>query len=125
MKQFLKLILKRESIIGSSRDTGYRVYERYFNKASNECIQPVFNRFVKVKPPYLRLFLNIKKDYYSERGFKDLGYPDALSHGWDEFLWQGEPLGFHMQGAKKDGTIVDHADDMIYLKKTLEYFINK
>ena len=122
MKQFLKLIFKRKSILGSSRDTGYRVYERYFDKVRSECAQPVFNRSVKIKPPYLRFLLNLKKGYYSKKGFKDLGYKEACSRGWDEFLWKGEPFGFHLQGAQKDGTTKDHSNDMIYLTEMLEHF---
>ena len=122
MKQFLKIILKRNSVFGSSRDTGYRVYEAFNGKFKSECVQPVFNNFVPVKPWYVRWLLNLKPGYISKNSFKDLGSRDVLSKGWDEFVWRSEPFGFHLQGAKKDGTTTDHSSDMMYLEETLKHF---
>lgn len=119
-------MLKRKSIIGSSRDTGYRIYEKYRDRKS-ECIQPVFK---DINPAYLKSPLNIfieqflpenlcylpkKKDYYT-KGFSGLG---------DEFMWQSEPFGLHLQGAQKDGTIKDHSGEWDELKNILNYFLNK
>ena len=122
MKQLLKLIIKRGSVIGFSRDTGYRVYELYKDEVKSECVKPVFNRFVRVRPWYVRLFLNLNKDSYSKKSFKDLGYKDIISRGWDEFMWKGEPFGFHLQGAQKDGSIADHTNDMMCLHEIINDF---
>lgn len=139
MKDFLRKILKRGSVIGSSRDAGYLLYERFCNEVKSECAQPVFgNELPKMKPPYLKSswnkFIEIflpdnwcyipkRKGYYIKKGFKELGYPGVLEYGWDEFLWEEEPFAFHMQGALKNGGVKDHKDDLSVLKEILERFI--
>lgn len=132
-------MIKRGSVIGSSRDTGYLLFQNYSKNLKSECVQPVFNEMVKIVPRYIKSPLNFRlekllpdkwcylpkrNNFYSEKGFADTGDPNLLAHGWDEFLWKGKPFGFHMQGAQKDGTIVDHTADLMYLDQTLDYFKN-
>lgn len=140
MKQFLKTQFKRDSIIGSSRDTGYGIYKLFNKNQRFECVQPVFTKNLPpIKPAYIRSFFNemiekflpdrwcylpSKHGYFSKKSFSDLGYNGVLSYNWDEFIWKDEPFGFHMQGAKKDGTTNNHLDDMPKLRDVLDYYLN-
>ncbi|MEQ1500450.1 MAG: hypothetical protein ABL917_03720 [Parcubacteria group bacterium] len=139
LKSHLRYILKRQVIIGSSRDTGYKVYKNYSEAFKSECLQPVFKMSSsKIYPFYLKSFLNVflesflseklsyfpkKIGYFAKSSFSDLGFPEVFGRGWDEFLWKGRPFGFHMQGAKKDGGTTNHSDDMVDLSRILGYFI--
>jgi len=98
--------------IGISQDTGYRLYERYSQqgRVQSECVIPVYGpgcenpkrsrlltRFLdKVLPDRLS-YLPKRPGYYSVAGFRDLGYPDVTAYGWEEFIWKGEPFGFHLR----------------------------
>ena len=42
-----------------------------------------------------------RKSYFTERRFQDYGLPDLDARGWEEFLWQGEPFGFHVRSQPK------------------------
>jgi len=135
IKHNLRLFIKRKAVIGSSRDTGYELFLIFAKHFKSECIQPVFKiGFSDVCPKYLMSWLNRliefflpdemcyfpkKKDYYSSVSFKDLGYLDMFNKGWDEFVWQGKPFGFHLQGAKKDGSTTDHSQEMYFLRDVL------
>ena len=39
--------------------------------------------------------------YFSETGFRDRGLADLEGRGWEEFLWRGEPFGFHVRSQPK------------------------
>lgn len=142
-KKQARIIIKRGAIIGSSRDTGYRFYQDYSRNPilASECVIPVFKmRLSKMKPAYLNSRVNLffekflpenlsyipkKSDYYTSRGFGDLGYTDLFSRGWDEFVWRGAPFGFHLQGAKSDGTTTDHSGEIPELRSLLTSFVEK
>lgn len=141
VKNHARIILKRKTVIGFSRDTGYKLYENFYNKdgIKRECVNTVF-KFESVKPKYITSWWNrilenflpqnlsyLPKSFYcyTKIGFKDLGYPDVFAKGWDEFVWRGKPFGFHMQGAQKDGTLRDRAEDMPELLKIFDFFISE
>lgn len=106
--------------IGSSRDTGYRVFREYRLRpdARHEEIQPVFkprshfgrfasffyypNQFAECFLPDRMSFIPRKKGYFSEKGFCDLGHPDRAGgkKEWEEYLWRGAPFGVHLRGTK-------------------------
>ncbi len=130
LKHFLKMWLRRSAIVGSSRDTGYGVYE-VFDTQSNihaECAQPVFkfsssninprylissfNRFVEKFLPERLCYLPKKRGYFTEKGFAEYGITDVFSRGWDEFVWKDMPFGFHLQGARRDGKTTDHTSEI-------------
>ncbi len=96
--------------IGRSLDTGYPIYLRYANdpKHKSECIVPVFkpslsifNRSLDAILPDNLSIIPKKKGYFTDKGFKEIGYADTSSYGWEEFLWQGSPFGFHIRGSHK------------------------
>ncbi|MFA5998228.1 MAG: CDP-glycerol glycerophosphotransferase family protein [Candidatus Paceibacterota bacterium] len=143
LKRHVRIALKRSSIIGSSRDTGYGLFER-FHTAENirsECATPVFKpHSSSIKPSWIGSVANaaierflpenlcyLPKDhgYYSERGFKESGFEDVFGEGWDEFIWKGEPFGFHLQGANKDGTTKDHSGETRRLSEILDNFYQR
>ncbi len=134
LKKWAKVWIKRGGIIGSSRDTGYGVYEKFScaDETEYQCVQPVFkymesdinpkyvasvfNRLVEKFLPEKWCYIPKRKDYFTKRGFKESGYPDVLGRGWDEFMWKGTPFGFHLQGARKDGTTIDHTSRLSELQ---------
>lgn len=96
--------------IGQSKDTAYKIHKRYYfnQQAKFECFKPVFNPTEEGVSPLLESFLPDcfskvpkRKDYFSKKGFRELGYFGVRQYGWEEFLWQGEPLGFHIRGSHK------------------------
>jgi len=137
LKNHARIILKRNSVIGSSRDTGYRIYEKFHadQTHTSRALTPVF-KFTRsgIKPWYLTSLINRlyetgfsdhssyipkKAGYFSERGFEESGFPSVSELGWDEFMWQGKPFGFHLQGARKDGKTTDHSTSLETLRRVL------
>jgi len=139
-KYHLKIILKRKSIIGSSKDTGYKIFNDfyYLTDIKSECLQPVFGKNIpKIKPMYLKWWANlfIEKflpesfcylpkinNYYTKNDFTEMGFSGVLERGWDEFVWKSRPFGFHLQGANKNGTTENHTNDLPDLKEVLKYY---
>ncbi len=108
---------RRVEIGGGSRDTGHRIYRQYGRKSHfrHECVVSVFRPdgcdgrgqdgifrriFWHVLPDSL-CFVPKRSGYYTQTGFLELGYPDALRMGWEEFLWQAKPFGFHIRRNKQ------------------------
>ncbi len=106
--------------IDSSRDSGSAIYNRYAkSNVKYEFLTPVFraerdfmgpawtkfgwNRLLEKFLPERLCFLPKRKKYYSETGFKELGYFDIAGLGLEEYLWNAKPFGFHFRGtfAKK------------------------
>lgn len=38
---------------------------------------------------------------FSPHGFEAAGLPDVAAFGWEEFLWRGQPFGFHVRSQPK------------------------
>lgn len=130
IRRFLKMWLRRGAIIGSSRDTGYGVYEVFGARPEFkvECVQPVFDYCTSdINPRYLvsvfnwlvekllpeRLsYIPKRKNYFTNKGFGHSGLIDVFSKGWDEFMWKERPFGFHLQGARRDGKTTDHSSEI-------------
>jgi hypothetical protein len=109
--------LRQRLRIGTSRDTGYQVYRRLERlKRRVEVCQPVFRpaaeRFlpddvtpIQTAPLAQRLlperwcYLPTRPGYFSEVGFRELGSVDITALGWEEFLWRGDPFGFHLRSS--------------------------
>lgn len=102
--------------IGRTRDTGYRIYERYFRAESvpaaiADAVAPRSDfRF----PFHLRTTVGwameqllperwsyVPRGYRSEVTFAARGGPDARGRGWEEFTWRGHPFGFHVRRTKQ------------------------
>lgn len=115
--------------VGTSRDTSYRIFDRYKNDHTIrfEILQPVFkpathNNFWQKFLPDSMSVIPKKKGYFSSRGFADLGYFDGGAEGWEEFLWHGQPFGFHLRGSHK--LKEDLVGGLDCIKKALNSFIN-
>lgn len=116
IKQAIREDMQQRRNIGASRDTGYRLYEEYAKsgKYKFEVAFPVFDNVGAafrpasvIRAQYARTlerFLPEKLRYvpprhtYTRFGFHRYGLPDVRGAGWEEFLWRGMPLGFHMRG---------------------------
>jgi hypothetical protein len=104
----------RRSIAGS-RDTGFRIYRAACARADLrvECALPVFDPETDlshvpwasawwsrladvVLPDHLRIEPR-RRASYSTTGFSALGAPDTHALGWEEFIWQARPFGFHLR----------------------------
>ncbi len=119
---FLAATFQDRQFIGSSRDTGYRLFREYGLRpdARHEEIQPVFkprehfgrfasffyypNKFAEWFLPDRMSFIPQKKGYFSKKGFCDFGHPENAREQkeWEEYLWQGAPFGIHLRGTKAE-----------------------
>jgi hypothetical protein len=114
-----KLLTNKRQSIGASHDTGYKIFELYGNKLEykTECALPVFRPAFEAQSPEHVLWYNKvyehflpdrlcfipkKRGSYSRVGFGELGYPDVTYLGWEEFIWQGRPFGFHLRSLRQD-----------------------
>ena len=139
-KDNLRIMLKRGSIIDSSYDTAWQIYQMYKNqKFLYECTRPVlrlgqkpfrprwlnsgWNRLLERVLPDGWRYISKRKDYLTEIGFKERGAFDAMEAGWDETMFQDQPFSFHMRGALGNSTIKNHADEIPELKWALASFI--
>lgn len=110
--RFVNDMVKR-SRIGRSRDTSYRIYERYYRSGLKfEAVQSVFKSresgrgfsvMCKKVLSYLvpDRFQYTPKDnsVYTPISFVERGYPDVLGiTGWEEYVWQDQPFAFHLRG---------------------------
>lgn len=126
MRRLLKKIgydiLGNRFLIGTSRDTMYKIYNRCYRNTTffHECVQPVFQRqsaFVERLLPDRFSFVPKKAGYVSKTSFHDLGYFNAADQGWEEYVWREAPFGFHTKGfdnyLKKDlfaeNTVIEDA----------------
>ena len=107
--------LEERRSIGSSLDTGYRIYRQYCQDSQlrHKCAIPVFrpdsdfvgpkhalsrlNRMVERLLPDRLCFIPKQSTYYTPVSFQDLGYFDMRPEQWEEFMWQGIPFGFHLR----------------------------
>jgi hypothetical protein len=115
--QAIREDVEQRQYIGSSRDTGYFLNQKYGLDKSikTETIPPVFhpgideftpavitglqtNRLVEFFMPDKNSYIPKNPGYYSQKGFRDFGHTDVSSLGWEEFVWQGKPFGFHVRG---------------------------
>ena len=96
--------------IEALHDVGYDIYATYSRTpgVKYECVTPVFDppaepgngwrrRIISRLPD--RLSMVPKRDgYFTQTGFRELGYFDVRRSGWEEFMWQGTPFAFHIRG---------------------------
>lgn len=97
--------------IMQSFDTGYAIYKTHYNKKHFGLLKPVSD-YSRVALPHLRYrfgrllewlfperfsFIPKKCGYAEDCGFVAHNMPDTRTHGWEEFMFQGKPFGFHMR----------------------------
>lgn len=98
------LELRRRRSVGTSRDTGWRIYD-YWRRRSElrvECLQPVhrprrLRRWIERPLPDRLRLLPLRAGYFTPRGFRSRGLPDLEARGWEEFVWRDDPFGFHVR----------------------------
>lgn len=101
------LQLRRRRLVGVARDTGWRVYQALRESSlSVECVTPVYRpspvaTWLEAWFPEHRSFVPKKTTSFTRRGFREAGWPDLDGLGWEEFMWRGEPFGFHVKSWEK------------------------
>ena len=109
--------LRQRGTIARSRNRGYWFQAKCALQPGLgwECVQPVFNpRHESYRPqsvswlqtnplaqfllPDKYCYLPKRPEYYSRKGFFELGFPHTRSLDWEEYLWQGRPFAFHVRG---------------------------
>ena len=99
--------------IGTSRDTGFRIYDRLRSAVLFEYLTPVFipamdlshipeaaSAWERIMPDRFS-YIPKRSGYYTEQGFRSAGFTDARREHWEEFMWQEKPYGFHVRGTDK------------------------
>ncbi len=140
-KQRVESLMYNRRSVGASPDTGYRIYKDFHGKPDylSECVQgafdpmqdsnhwkKAFNRWIERQLPEELTYLPKDTRYYSTQHFRDLGYPDLHGHGWDEFIWQGEPFGFHIRNYLRTTKFNATLEEQIALiQEALPHFSSK
>jgi hypothetical protein len=124
--------------IGGSPDNGYKLFQRFGGngRIRYECPVPVFRPRVDFRGPAYALswpnwllerllpdrlcFLPKRRGSYTQVGFCELGHFDVASKGWEEFMWQGRPFGFHLRRTRQ-GT-PDTADELMTIQEAIDSF---
>ena len=122
-------------LVGGSRDTSYALYEKYGHGTVRvETLIPVFKFplerrfFMRALKNCMRYVIPDRYSYtqregtYSPVGFKERGYFDAGHEGWEEFIWNDQPFGFHMRRASV-GKNRDQEEEFATLKRGLQSFV--
>ncbi|WP_299614808.1 hypothetical protein [Pelagibius sp.] len=118
-------------------DTGTRVYRRYAGtqEVRYECALPVFRlpqdsqvshswrlRLLERLLPDELCYLPKRRDSYTGRGLRELGYLAGAPGRWEEFMWQGLPLGFHVRrNAEKARR--DPEEELRILRRAIDEFM--
>jgi hypothetical protein len=113
---------KQRKLIGTSRDTGFRLRETYARDGHHRygVVEPVFrpeidgftpqpphvsglqtSRLVRLLVPDRFDYVPKRPDYFTGKSFRERGYVDVAYYGWEEFVWQDRPFGFHVRGFKQ------------------------
>lgn len=114
IKRRLGFLLSSRRLVGTYRDTGYRIFRRYGKNRSvrHETIVPVykaedefvgllytlspFGKMLEWFLPNRLCYVPKRPGYYSLTGFREMGYAKLSSRFWDEYLWQNDPFGLHI-----------------------------
>jgi hypothetical protein len=116
-----EMVVQRRQI-GSSQDTGSRMYATLAGRPDYpvETVTPVAHRVDFRRPSLLRYavfrwlerllpdrlaYIPRRRRAFTERGFAAAGLPDLYAVGWEEYMWNLRPFGFHlrMHGAAQSG----------------------
>ncbi len=131
---FDMLTLRDRRLIGASRDTGYRIYKKFCQSNHKyETFTPVYripqffrgpfyattslNRFLEKFLPEQLSFIPKKEGYFTEQGFKGKIYSKLGRYNFEEFMWQGQPFGFHVRGERNKGR---GGENLKYVKKIVK-----
>lgn len=129
---FKSLFLISRFSIGTSKDTGYRVYRRFYGdeNAAGELLTPIYEPRIQFDgPAYAKTVLNSvlesilpdslrffprRRRYYRRTG--GIGLSQI---GWEEFLWNGIYFGFHVRGSNRSNR---GQDELYNIDKSLGRF---
>ncbi len=110
---------KERRMIGQEKHTAHRLFEKFSTnpKIKFEVIPAVFkpgresypaanliyslNKFFEFLLPDKLCYIPKDKFYYSTERFKKIGYCDAWSKGWEEYVWNNKPFGIHVRPIKQ------------------------
>jgi hypothetical protein len=104
------LKFRRRRHIGTSRDTSWRIYDRYHADRlhKSECIQPVYHNprhdlqtYADCILPERYALVPKKKGYFVRRGFSEYDLIDFQTMGCEEFMWRNQPFGLHIRSHPK------------------------
>lgn len=136
-------IRTRRMVIGTARDTSYRIYARYARdkKFRREFVSVVFdpynepyfrrrvwsplNRILEILLPDSLCYVPKDRHAYSAAGFKEKGYSDLRGFGWEEYIWQGSPFGTHIRGSKTWKRNKSEDDEIRLITQGLATFVKK
>ncbi|MGY2893087.1 glycosyltransferase family 2 protein [Deinococcus sp. UYEF24] len=111
--------------VGTFRDTGWRVHDRFRTSGLRfECLTPTFDRDAALQEahPLHRLTARLLPEHrrtipgdpasFTEQSFLRSVSELAHQRRWEEFFWQGEPFAFHLRsvGRRGAGADEDHAE---------------
>lgn len=127
---FYNFNFKRTQMIHSSKDTGYKIYQRLLSKKTvkHECFTSVYKKNKQVGDFLYRIlgdnapdrfsYIPVKKGYFQEEGFRENGLYDIDALGWEEYFFQEKPFGFHIKGVFQGEKDIQLGT----LQKILSYF---
>lgn len=139
----IAVTFRDRKIIGSSRDTGYALFQRFYRHPTlaYECIQAALvphlhfspmarmlyrpNSVVEKFLPDRLCFIPKDKSYYITVRFRDRGLFDVAGQGWEEYWWKQEPFAIHLRATlSKVGYKRNFEDDFGLIKKALGGFMS-
>ena len=112
LRSRIPLKLRKRRHIGHSRDVSWRIAQRDWRRTRRSA-SSAFSRCSGRQRHGLSSYVErLVPDRWCTRpqaagllqpssGFKDHGLPDLEGRGWEEFLWRGEPFGFHVRSQPK------------------------
>jgi hypothetical protein len=130
--------LGRRRSVGGSHDTGYRLYRGAIQQRDLrfEAALPVYDprrdpiqggaplaprdRLLDLVLPDARRLTPRRRSSYTTSGFASFGVPDVRANGWEEFIWQGAPFGFHLRWHRRGAA--DRAEAKAVLPEILDRF---
>ena len=105
-KIYKQVLQPKRLRIGSSRDTGWKIYDQYYQSFGNatECMNPVYrpnpiHKFLDSLLPEQFSIEPGKKSYCVPEGYEKIGYRAIGEYGWEQFCWQQSVFGFHIRSS--------------------------
>lgn len=129
IKRVVAVNVRGRTRINKAPDTGYAFYlHAAENNVPFAFIPVVFypheyplrprwiNRIIDLVAPTKYRFI-LPKAPYVHKGFKAAGLPDTTQHNCEEFMWQGQPFGFHVRSlprnVKKNPFAIETLNELI------------
>lgn len=116
--RFLKVLTSNRSLIGASKDTGYRIYEQLYNKVNHSILVSNIKNTNNFNLPHLNFrigryieeYLPVNQSYLPKKGsfirseeslYTDLAGQDLLELGYEEFMFDNSRFAFHIRRFNK------------------------